>query len=117
MPRQTANGQSQDAPFVIHARASQPLAQRCVLLANALLEFSGDAASGRCPFSPQRPGGMQVEDGQAWIRTLRFACWKKATAIGEGQQVTHLSTLPAAIGHTLRQHLVEQIATGTGEQP
>ncbi|MNJ27074.1 hypothetical protein D3C77_215700 [compost metagenome] len=117
MPRQAANGQSQDTTFLIQACSRQPLAQRSVLLANALLELAGSTTGARCSFAPQRAGGVQVQNGQARIGTLRFAGREKAATVGERQQVTDLGRLPAAVGNTRCQHLVEQITAGTGEQP
>ncbi|MNJ48783.1 hypothetical protein D3C77_439870 [compost metagenome] len=117
MPRQAANGQSQDASFLTHACSRQPLAQRSVLLANGLFELTGCTTGTRRPFAPQGTRGVQIQNGQTRIRTLRLAGREKAATVGERQQVTDQGRLPTAVGNTRCQYLVEHIATGTGEQP
>ncbi|MNE17202.1 hypothetical protein D3C80_1101760 [compost metagenome] len=117
MPRQPANGQSQNASFVTHARPGQPLAQSRMLLTDTLFELAGRTRGARLPFAPQRTGRVQVKNRQARIGTFGLARRKKAAAVGKRQQITDLGLLPAAIGDTLGQHLVEQIAAGAGKQP
>ncbi|MNI53676.1 hypothetical protein D3C73_1085250 [compost metagenome] len=59
---------------------------------------------------------MQIENRQARVAALGFACREKAAAVGERQQVTDLGTLPGAIGDAGGQHLIEQKTARRGEQ-
>ncbi|MCY1380251.1 hypothetical protein D9M69_680530 [compost metagenome] len=107
MPRQPANGQPQDATFVAHTGVNQPIAKVCFARGDCLLQFMDNTRGRRVTFAPLRAGRVQIENRQARVAALGFACREKAAAVGERQQIAHLGTLPGAIGNSCGQHLIE----------
>ncbi len=59
---------------------------------------------------------MQVEDRQARIAALRLCGGKETAAVGERQQVAYPRLGPTAIGDTLGQHAIEQVAAPRRKQ-
>ncbi|MCY1290293.1 hypothetical protein D9M68_330090 [compost metagenome] len=110
MPRQAADGEAQDAPFVRHSRFGEPVAQGRLGIGNALLQRLAEACRGRLARAPERAGGMQVELCQARIAAFLRSGGEEAAAIGEGQQVADLGLVPGAGGYPFGQHPVEQEA-------
>ncbi len=116
MPRQTANGQSQNATFLAHTGIHQPIAQVGFTGGNGLFKLKGCTTGRRIALTPLWPGRVQVQDRQAWVAAFGLPRREKTAAVGKGEQIADLGTLPRSIGHTRRQHFVEQEAARRGEQ-
>jgi len=76
MPRQPANGQSQNATFLAHAGIHQPIAQVGLTGSNRLLQRMGCTAGWRIAFAPLRSGGVQIEDRQARVAAFSLPAGK-----------------------------------------
>ena len=107
MPRQAANGEAQDTPFVRHVRFCQPVDQNAFARTNLLFQRLRHTSGTRNTCPPQRPRWMQIENRQARITALGLASSKEATAIGKGQQIPEQRLIPSAGGYSLGQHLIE----------
>ena len=103
-------------PFVRHVRLGQPLHQLRSLIGHRLLQLPDSAVGRQRAVAPQRPGGMQVENGQARVMAFGLARHEETATAGKGQQVADLCLVPGAGGHAPGQYLVEQVTARRREQ-
>ena len=94
MPRQTANGQSQNATFLAHAGIHQPITQVGFTGGDGLFKLKSCPRGRRITFAPLWSGRVQVQDRQAWVAAFSLPRREKTAAVGKGQQVADLGALP-----------------------
>ena len=115
MPRQTANGEAKNAPFVLHPRLRQPIGDRFFTCSHYIFErlISAPAGEPLHPKAGQWDAGRGSPDADRCTPPLRR---KETAAVGERQQVAYPRLGPTAIGDTLGQHAIEQAAAPRRKQ-